>query len=353
MTVDPAFWHGRRVLLTGNTGFKGAWLALWLTRLGADVAGFSAGVLDPRSMHQQARLDELVAWRRGDIRDAAVLEDAVKDAAPEVLIHMAAQSLVRRSFADPRETFETNLLGTLNVLEAARATEGTRVIINVTSDKCYENREHGRPFREEDAKGGVDPYSASKACADLLADAYRRTYFGDGDRSPRLASVRAGNVIGGGDWGADRLVPDLMRGALDRTPVAIRNPGAQRPWQHVLNPLSGYLTLAQRLWDDRGLAGGWNFGPEESATVGAIAERVAARWPGDLELEVDAGPHPPESETLRLDSSKARELLGWAPAWGLDESLEATVGWYTALAQGDDLRTFSETQIDAFAAVPA
>jgi CDP-glucose 4,6-dehydratase len=351
MTVDPAFWRGRRVLLTGNTGFKGAWLALWLTRLGADVVGFSAGVPDPRSIHQQARLDELVPWRRGDIRDAALLSDAVEHAAPDVLIHMAAQPLVRRSFADPRETFETNVLGTLNVLEAARAADGLRVILNVTSDKCYENREHGRPFREDDPKGGADPYSASKACADLLADAYRLTYFGE-EQSPRLASVRAGNVIGGGDWGADRLVPDLIRGALDGTPVAIRNPGAVRPWQHVLGPLSGYLTLAQRLWDEPALAGGWNFGPEDSATVGAVAERVAARWPGELELEVDAGPHPPESETLRLDSSKARELLGWAPAWRLDESLEATVDWYAAFAQGDDLRSFSEAQIDAFAAVP-
>jgi CDP-glucose 4,6-dehydratase len=353
--VDPAFWHGRRVLLTGNTGFKGAWLALWLAELGADVHGFSDGVPTTPSLHELARIEELAPWTRADVRDPATVDAAVRDARPEVVIHMAAQPMVRRSFREPRETYETNVMGTVHVLDAVRRAEGVRVVVNVTSDKCYDNRELGRPFREDDPKGGHDPYSNSKGCAELVADAFLRSYFAPDPDGPRLGSGRAGNVIGGGDWGEDRLVPDIMRGALAGEPIRIRNPDAIRPWQHVLNPLSGYLVLAQALWEDASLAGGWNFGPEpgDAQPVRHLVERVAERWPRELEWSIDTGEHPHEAGTLLLDSGKAHERLGWAPAWGLDDGLDATVAWYAAHADGADMRATTLAQIAAFTAVRA
>lgn len=352
MSVDPAFWQGRRVLLTGNTGFKGAWLALWLTRLGADVHGFSDGVPTHPSLHDLARLDELVDWTRADVRDAQAVAAAVREARPDVVIHMAAQAFVRRSFREPRETYETNVMGTVNVLDAVRTAPGVRVVLNVTSDKCYDNREQGRPFLEEDPKGGHDPYSSSKGCAELVADAYGRSFFDPDPVGPRLASARAGNVIGGGDWGEDRLVPDIMRGALAGDAIRIRNPDAIRPWQHVLNPLSGYLRLAERLWEDETLAGGWNFGPDpgDARPVRDLVQRVTDGWPDQLRWSIDEGPHPHEAATLLLDSGKARRLLGWAPAWGLDDGLEATVAWYAAHSAGADMREVSGAQIAAFSA---
>ena len=351
MTVDPAFWHGKRVLLTGNTGFKGAWLTLWLTELGADVRGFSDEVPTSPSLHDLAALDELVQWVRADVRDGDAVDAAVRAAAPDVVIHMAAQPLVRRSLREPRETFATNVMGTVNVLDAVRRSDSVRVVINVTSDKCYDNSDRGRPFREDDPKGGHDPYSSSKACAELVAEAFLHSYFAaDHDRA-RLACGRAGNVIGGGDWGQDRLIPDIMRGALAGAPIEIRNPAAVRPWQHVLNPLSGYLVLAQRLWDDPAVAGGWNFGPDpgDAQPVSQIVERVTERWPGGLTWTVGGGPHPPEAATLLLDSSKAHDQLGWAAVWDLDAGLDATVAWYAALAQGAQMRSFTSAQVAAFA----
>ena len=350
MTVDPAFWHGKRVLLTGNTGFKGAWLTLWLTQLGAEVRGFSNGIPTSPSLHEATRLSEVVEWACADVRDGDAVDRAVRDGEREIVIHMAAQPMVRRSFREPRETYETNVMGTVNVLDAVRRSDAVRVVVNVTSDKCYDNREQGRPFREDDPMGGHDPYSNSKGCAELVADAFMRSYFAPDADGPRLGSGRAGNVIGGGDWGEDRLVPDIMRGALAGAPIEIRNPAAIRPWQHVLNPLSGYLVLAQRLWDDSSAAGGWNFGPDpgDARPVSHIVDRVTERWPGELTWSVDDGPHPHEAGTLLLDSGKAREQLGWSPAWGLDAGLDATVAWYAALAQGTDMRAFTADQITAF-----
>jgi CDP-glucose 4,6-dehydratase len=347
--LDPAFWRGRRVLLTGHTGFKGAWLTLWLHALGADVTGLSVGVPTQPSLFELARLDELVRDIRADIRDHDAVRDAVASVEPEVVIHMAAQALVRRSFSEPRETYETNVMGTVNVLDALRGCPTVRVIVNVTSDKCYENREWEWGYREDEPMGGHDPYSSSKGCAELLTAAFRRSFFSAPD-GPRLASARAGNVIGGGDWGEDRLLPDIMRAALAGEVVRVRNPNSIRPWQHVLNPLSGYLMLARALWDEPAHASGWNFGPaeEDARPVGWIVGRVSELWPQELRSSVDDGPHPHEARYLKLDSSRARARLGWRPPLGLETTLEATVAWYGELRAGADMRAVTLGQIETF-----
>jgi CDP-glucose 4,6-dehydratase len=346
--VDPGFWRGRSVLLTGHTGFKGAWLALWLQALGARVTGFSNGVPTQPSLYELARVGEAVSTVEGDVRDHDAIAAAVVHAAPEIVIHMAAQSLVRRSFAEPVETYDTNIMGTVNVLDAVRAGgDGVRAIVNVTSDKCYENREWEWAYREDEPMGGHDPYSSSKGCAELLTTAFRRSFFSSPDGT-RLASARAGNVIGGGDWGQDRLLPDVMRAALAGETVRVRNPNSIRPWQHVLNPLSGYLVLAQALWHSADHASGWNFGPpeEDARPVGSIVERVGELWPRELLWTLDDGPHPHEARYLKLDSSRARSQLGWRPLLGLDAALEATVGWYRQLADGADMNAVTLAQIE-------
>jgi CDP-glucose 4,6-dehydratase len=347
--IDPGFWHGRRVLLTGHTGFKGAWLALWLQTLGARVTGFSLGTPTQPSLYELARVGEGMQDIEGDVRDFRALGAAVSDAQPEVVLHMAAQSLVRQSFAEPRQTFEVNVMGTVNLLDALRRCEGTRVVVNVTSDKCYENREWEWAYREHEPMGGHDPYSSSKGCAELVTAAFRRSFFSSA-QSLRLASARAGNVIGGGDWGADRLIPDIMRAALADRAIDVRNPCSVRPWQHVLNPLSGYLLLAQALWSSQELAGGWNFGPAEqdALTVGAIVERISGLWPTRLRWVEDPGPHPHEARQLKLDSSRARSQLGWRPRWGLQEGLEAIVDWYRALSVQEEMRAVTLEQIQRF-----
>jgi CDP-glucose 4,6-dehydratase len=329
--VDPAFWSGKRVLLTGHTGFKGAWMALWLQSLGADVAGFSLGVQSHPSLYELARVGEGVQDITGDVRDHEAVVAAVRSTGPEIVIHMAAQALVRRSFSEPRETYETNVMGTVNVLDAVRLVGGVRAVVNVTSDKCYENREWEWGYRENEPVGGYDPYSSSKGCAELVSAAYTRSFFSDPDGT-QVASARAGNVIGGGDWGEDRLVPDLMRAAISGTPARVRNPNSIRPWQHVLNPVSGYLVLAQSLAQSAEYAGAWNFGPPESdaRSAGWLVDRVSELWPEELEWTHDDGPHPHEARYLKLDSSKARGRLGWRPPVDLDAALQATVAWYAA-----------------------
>ncbi len=345
--VDPTFWRDRRVLITGHTGFKGAWLTLWLESMGARVTGFSLDIPTTPSLYELARVAEGIESIEGDIRDHDAIRAAVSAAEPEIVIHMAAQSLVRRSFAEPRETYETNVMGTVNVLDAVR-TSGShvRAIVNVTSDKCYENREWEWGYREHEAMGGHDPYSSSKGCAELVASAFGRSFFSEPDGT-RLASARAGNVIGGGDWGAERLVPDIMRAALAGEEVRIRNPNSIRPWQHVLSPLSGYLVLAQSLWGSAEHVGGWNFGPAEADArpVGWIMERMAELWPGELRSSLDDGPHPHEARYLKLDSSRARGQLGWRPLVGLDATLQSIVDWYRALDDGADMRALTLGQI--------
>lgn len=347
--VEPAFWRDRRVLLTGHTGFKGAWLALWLQALGARVTGFSAGVPTEPSLYQLARVGEGMESIEGDVCDPAAVAAALAVAAPDVVIHMAAQPLVRRSYSEPRETFQINVMGTVTVLDAVRLRgEGVRAVLNVTSDKCYENHEWEWGYREGEPMGGHDPYSSSKGCSELVTSAFRRSFF-SGAGAPRVASARAGNVIGGGDWGEDRLVPDIMRAVLAGEPVHVRNPLSVRPWQHVLNPLSGYLVLVQSLWDAPEHACGWNFGPseEDAQTVRWIVERLAELWPGELGSVFDEVSSAHEARYLKLDSSRARARLGWRPPMGIDETLASIVEWYAALREGADMQAVTVAQIEA------
>jgi CDP-glucose 4,6-dehydratase len=343
------------VLITGNTGFKGSWLSLWLLELGAEVTGLGLGPPTDPSLHALAGLEEHVPRDEVDVRDAAAVAGAIASRAPEVVIHMAAQAFVRRSFHDPVETYATNVMGTVHVLDAVRrAPDGVRVVLNVTSDKCYENREWEWGYREDEPMGGFDPYSNSKGCSELVTSAFRSSFFA-AESGTSLASARAGNVVGGGDWGEDRLVPDIMRGAIAGSPIVIRRPDAVRPWQHVLNPLSGYLELIQALWDDPDLAGAYNFGPadEDARPVQWVVDRISGRWPEPLDWRIDPGPHPHEATWLKLDSSRARARLGWTPAWALDDALDAIVDWYARLRAGEDVEATTLGQIRDFTSAAA
>jgi CDP-glucose 4,6-dehydratase len=346
LVLKEAWWRGRRVFLTGHTGFKGGWLAMWLARLGARVYGYA---LDPPSLPNLfAAADvagDLAGDTRADVRDERALCDALCAAAPEIVLHLAAQPLVRQSYADPVATYAINVLGTVHLLEAARKCPSVRAIVNVTTDKCYENREWIWGYRESEPLGGVDPYSSSKACAELVSAAYRESFFKQGQLS--LATARAGNVIGGGDWSADRLVPDFLRAADAGAPVVVRHPQATRPWQHVLEPLHGYLLLAQQLHERGGqFAGAWNFGPrsEDSCTVGEVLDRMVRLVPG-TSWERASGTQPHEAHTLQLDSAKARAALSWSPRWSLTQALEQTLRWHAAWRSGADMHAFSVAQI--------
>lgn len=322
------FWRDRSVFVTGHTGFKGGWLATWLAELGARVVGYGL-TPDPTSNFVRSGLADRITSKLADVTDAAALEAALTAARPRVVFHLAAQPLVRRGYAAPARTFATNVLGTVHVLEAVRHTPSVEAVVVVTSDKCYENRERLQGYREDESLGGDDPYSASKAAAELVTAAYRRSFF---TRGPAVATARAGNVIGGGDWSEDRLVPDTMRALARGETVRVRNPAAVRPWQHVLEPLSGYLTLAERLSESDAFAGAWNFGPrdDDAVSVAALVELLVGLWDGgrwEAAAEVEA-PH--EAGLLRLDCTKARERLGWQPLLTLKERAELTVAWYRA-----------------------
>ncbi len=347
--MKPGFWKDKRVLVTGHTGFKGAYLSLWLQSLGAQVTGLALEPPTTPSLFDVLKLDSGMMSVIGDIRDAKTVRDVMERAKPEIVIHMAAQSLVRYSYAHPLETYATNVMGTAHVLDAVRHAGGVKAVVSVTSDKCYENRERDEPYREDEAMGGHDPYSNSKGCAELVTAAYRNSYFSDG--AVAVASARAGNVIGGGDWAADRLIPDMVRAFEAGRPVLIRSPRSIRPWQHVLEPLNGYLTLAERLYEQgAGYTEGWNFGPQDSdmKPVEYIVERLTSLWGEGASWHRDTAPQPHEAKILKLDSGKARQKLGWNNVWLLDMALERIVAWHKAHAAGDDMRAHTLADIAAY-----
>ncbi|HEX7953952.1 MAG TPA: CDP-glucose 4,6-dehydratase [Burkholderiales bacterium] len=350
--MNPDFWKGKRVFLTGHTGFKGAWLSLWLSQSGAKVTGFSIDVPTRPSFFEVANVAGGMHDVRGDVCDLEALHAQMQQAAPEIVLHMAAQSLVRESYVSPVRTYATNVMGTVNVLDAVRRLPSVRAVVVVTSDKCYENREWSRGYKESDPMGGRDPYSNSKACAELVTAAYRSSFFDAEAAGAVVASARAGNVIGGGDWAADRLVPDAMRAFPLGRPLEIRNPKAVRPWQHVLEPLSGYLLLAERLFSEgRRWAGGWNFGPldEDARPVEYVVEQLTRCWGDGARWSAPAGTHPHEAGLLMLDCTKARRELGWQPKWRLEQALDAVVAWHRAFSSGMDMQSFSLRQIEDYA----
>lgn len=349
--MNPAFWAGRPVLLTGHTGFKGGWLSLWLQSLGADLAGYALAPPTRPSLFELAAIGEHMTSTIADIRDGDRLAAALAAHRPEVVFHLAAQPLVRASYADPVGTFATNVMGTVHLLEAVRHTPSVRAVINITSDKCYDNREWVWGYRENDPLGGRDPYSSSKGCAELITRAWRDSYFNPADPAGHgvaLASARAGNVIGGGDWAEDRLIPDLLRALAAGRPAIIRHPQAIRPWQHVLEPLSGYLRLAEKLLTaGTAFAEAWNFGPDDrdNRPVQWLADRLTAAWGEGSHWQCDDAPQPHEAHSLRLDCAKARQRLGWTPRWPLTETLARIVAWQRALDAGHDMRAWSLAEI--------
>lgn len=352
-----SFYKGRRVFITGHTGFKGSWLCLWLHKLGAEVTGYALDPPTDPSLFELCGIDKLVHSIISDVRDREALTSTMMDTKPDIVIHMAAQPLVRDSYEQPVETYEINVMGTVNLLEAIRKSPGIRAVVNVTTDKCYENREWIWGYRENDPLGGFDPYSSSKACSEIVTAAYLRSFFNIDNYNSHgvaLASARAGNVIGGGDWGQDRLVPDCFRSLLSGRKILIRNPEAIRPWQHVLEPLSGYLLLARRLYDEGPLyVGAWNFGPfdEDVKPVEWLVRRICEKWGESADYEVTHGNHPHEAHYLKLDCSKARAVLDWHPCWRLETAIDKVMEWFKAYRAGgntEGLRNICFQQIEQY-----
>lgn len=351
--MNPAFWQGRRVFVSGHTGFKGSWLCLWLQAMGAEVHGYALAPATDPALFEVAGVARGMQSTLGDVRDYAALSAALSAARPEIVLHLAAQPLVPLSYAEPVATFATNAMGSVHLLEACRHVKGLQAVVVVSSDKCYENREWLWGYRETDPMGGHDPYSASKGCTELIVSSYRRAFLAPAGIP--VASARAGNVIGGGDWTASRLVPDVLAAFAAGTPVTLRSPGAIRPWQHVLEPLAGYLLLAQRLVEGgETFAEGWNFGPDDSdaRSVAWVVERLAAGWGPDARWEVAATPQVHEAHTLRLDCSKARSLLGWQARWPADEAVARSLAWYQAWRAGADMHAYTLAEISDFTRTP-
>jgi len=347
--MTPHFWQDKKVLITGHTGFKGSWLSIWLQQLGADVLGIALEPATNPSLFDVANVAEGMQSHIIDINDLVAVKQVFHAFQPDIVFHMAAQALVRESYDNPVETYQTNVMGSLNILEAIRSCESVKSAIMVTTDKCYDNKEWRWPYRESDELGGHDPYSSSKACAELLIDSYRRSFFAKPD-STAIASVRAGNVIGGGDWSNDRLIPDIVRAKKNQTPLVLRYPEAIRPWQHVLEPVNGYLLLAENLFNHGNkFAQAWNFGPTEQGlkSVESIVDYFSQKWPAfDWQLEAQSQPH--EALTLKLDCTKAHELLGWQAKWSLTDSLDNIESWYQRFDDGEDMKQVCIEQIQSY-----
>ena len=344
--IDPKFWQGKRVFLTGHTGFKGSWMSLWLQSLGAELYGYALNPPTGPALFKEADVAQGMSSVIGDIRDYGSLSAALSRSKAEIVIHMAAQPLVRLSYDQPVETYATNVMGTVHLLEVIRQVGGVRAVVNVTTDKCYENKEWFWGYRENEPMGGYDPYSSSKGCSELVTSAYRQSFFSAS--ATALASARAGNVIGGGDWAEDRLIPDILRSFEKGEPVVIRNPSSTRPWQHVLEPLSGYLVLAQKLYQEgQAFAGGWNFGPHErdAKPVQWIVEKMVKSWGNDAKWTLDLKDHPHEAHYLKLDISKAKSNLDWCPRWDLEFALSQVIAWHRAWLNQDAVKSTCLDQI--------
>ncbi|UCE95026.1 MAG: CDP-glucose 4,6-dehydratase [Flavobacteriaceae bacterium] len=354
MVNDIKFWLGKKVLLTGHTGFKGSWLSIWLQHLGASLTGYSLDPPTNPSLFELAKVGDGMRDIRGDIRNLDSLTKALLESQAEIVIHMAAQPLVRHSYKFPIETYSTNVMGTVNLFEGIRASEKVKAIINVTTDKCYENREWLWGYREIDRIGGHDPYSNSKACSELVTDSYRRSYFDKENYASHgvsLASARAGNVIGGGDWSVDRLVPDCMTALLNGNKITIRNPKAVRPWQHVLEPLGGYLLLAEHLYNDGPqYAEAWNFGPLEADAIPVelLVEKICSKWGSNASFQSDDSYQPHEANHLKLDCTKSHKRLGWLPRWNLDKAIDFVIEWTKSYQNGQSIRESCQKQIDDY-----
>ncbi len=352
--INRTFWQGKKVFITGHTGFKGCWLSLWLESMGAEVKGYSISLPTSPCLFEEISLEQTMNSEVGDIRDFSKLKNSIDSFKPEIVFHLAAQSLVRFSYSNPIETYSTNVMGTVNLLEAIRLSGGVKAVINVTSDKCYENKEWLWGYRENEAMGGYDPYSNSKGCAELVTSSFRSSFFNIEnyhEHGVAIASVRAGNVIGGGDWAADRLVPEILEAVMNNREIKIRNPNAIRPWQHVLEPLGGYLILAEKLYSlGPDYSEAWNFGPsdEDAVSVAWIARKLTELWGNNTLWDICEAEHPHEANYLKLDCSKARARLGWCPVWDTSEALARIVEWYKAWISSQDIRAYTLDEINEY-----